>query len=144
MKAGKYFVGDLCYVLDSMWDEFCDLTIEENQCKDGLFKFQNGMKFATFRTMYGDGSFLDSLYRLSNSENLPAKRWLKYALKLISEGEYKLNEETKKSLNDFFEKDYEIVVAPGLTEARVSFNKRVLDSELVNVTSNKKRNKTKI
>lgn len=25
MPAGRYYVGDLCYVMDDVWDEVCDL-----------------------------------------------------------------------------------------------------------------------
>lgn len=59
MKAGKYYVGDLCYVLNSKWDEFCKLTIEGHNVKDGIFTFKDGIKFATFSTLYGDGTYVD-------------------------------------------------------------------------------------
>lgn len=63
MKAGKYYIGDLCYVLGDKWDEFCDLTIEGHNCKDGVFTMKDGTTFATFRTMYGDGTYLDQFGR---------------------------------------------------------------------------------
>lgn len=28
MKAGTYYVGDLCYVLHEDWDEVCSLIID--------------------------------------------------------------------------------------------------------------------
>lgn len=59
MKAGKYFIGDLCYVLSSQWDDVCDLIIDGNICKDGVFTLKNGTEFAMFSTMYGDGFYTD-------------------------------------------------------------------------------------
>lgn len=60
MPAGKYYVGDLCYVMtDDEWDEFCYLTIVSNECVDGEFQFKDGRRFATYGTMYGDGEYLD-------------------------------------------------------------------------------------
>ena len=33
MPAGKYYIGDLCYVMsDKEWEEFCSLTIKDNKC----------------------------------------------------------------------------------------------------------------
>jgi hypothetical protein len=61
MKAGKYYVGDLCYVMtDDEWTEFCNLTIKENDCLDGEFSFADGRKFATYGTKYGDGLYPSS------------------------------------------------------------------------------------
>ena len=38
MPAGRYYIGDLCYVMsDEEWDEFCSLTIKDNKCFDGEF-----------------------------------------------------------------------------------------------------------
>lgn len=59
MKAGTYYVGDLCYVMNSQWDEFCSLTIKGNECLDGVFKLKNGIKFCTYGTAYGDGCYED-------------------------------------------------------------------------------------
>jgi len=58
MKAGTYYIGDLCYVMtDSEWDEFCDLTIKGEKCLDGEFTFKDGRSFATYGTLYGDGGY---------------------------------------------------------------------------------------
>ena len=65
MPAGKYYVGDLCYVMHPEWDEFCDLTISGHECLDGEFNLADGRRFATYRTQYGDG-----LYRSNNGKNL--------------------------------------------------------------------------
>lgn len=59
MKAGNYWVGDLCYVLDDEWDEVCALTIEENECLTGEFELSDGRRFAMYQTMYGDGTYSD-------------------------------------------------------------------------------------
>lgn len=59
MPAGKYYIGDLCYVMHDVWDEFCDLTIQEQSVLDGVFSLENGVKFATFCTAWGDGGYRD-------------------------------------------------------------------------------------
>jgi hypothetical protein len=59
MKAGKYYIGDLCYVMHDQWDEFCDITIDDRVCKEGEFRLKNGTNFATYGTQYGDGTFYD-------------------------------------------------------------------------------------
>lgn len=59
MNAGKYWVGDLCYVLHNRWDEFCELTIRDSECLNGEFEFKDGIRFATQGTFYGDGEYTD-------------------------------------------------------------------------------------
>lgn len=59
MKAGKYYVGDLCYVLGDRWDEVCDLIIVDHKCLDGEFELKDGTKFAIYGTAYGDGFYGD-------------------------------------------------------------------------------------
>lgn len=59
MQPGKYYVGDLCYVLHDEWDEFCSLTISGNQVLDGEFNLADGRRFATFTTKWGDGNYFD-------------------------------------------------------------------------------------
>ena len=60
MQAGKYFIGDLCYVMtDDEWKEFCDLTLKGNNVIDGEFQFKDGRKFASYSTKYGDGTYYD-------------------------------------------------------------------------------------
>lgn len=62
MPAGKYYVGDLCYVLNQPgeWDEFCKLTISGASCLDGEFTLPDGRRFATYSTAYGDGEYPDN------------------------------------------------------------------------------------
>jgi len=59
MKAGKYYIGDLCYVMHGEWDEFCNLTIVGDKVLDGEFNLADGRKFATFTTQWGDGTYQD-------------------------------------------------------------------------------------
>jgi hypothetical protein len=62
MQAGKYYIGDLCYVMDDKeWDEFCSITIKDNECLDGEFEMKDGRKFATYGTMWGDGSYRSNI-----------------------------------------------------------------------------------
>ena len=57
MKAGTYYIGDLCYVLSDEWNEFCDITIKGDECLDGEFELKDGRKFATYGTAFGDGEY---------------------------------------------------------------------------------------
>ena len=60
MPAGKYYIGDLCYVMtDTEWEEFCEITIKGNRCIDGEFQLSDGRQFATYGTAYGDGVYHD-------------------------------------------------------------------------------------
>lgn len=57
MKAGTYYIGDLCYVMSDEWNEFCDITIKGYECLDGEFALKDGRKFATYGTAFGDGEY---------------------------------------------------------------------------------------
>jgi len=59
MQPGKYYIGDLCYVMHSEWDEFCSLTIVGDKVLDGEFNLKDGRRFATFTTKWGDGNYFD-------------------------------------------------------------------------------------
>jgi hypothetical protein len=59
MKAGTYYVGDLCYVMHDVWDEVCDLIIDNHSCLEGEFNLKDGRRFALLSTMYGDGTYRD-------------------------------------------------------------------------------------
>ena len=63
MPAGRYYVGDLCYVMHPQWDEFCKITISGHQCLDGEFNLANGLRFASYGTAYGDGCYNDRVGR---------------------------------------------------------------------------------
>ena len=59
MPAGRYYVGDLCYVMHPQWDEFCQKTISGHNVLNGEFTLSNGVRFGTLRTQYGDGCYND-------------------------------------------------------------------------------------
>jgi hypothetical protein len=60
MPAGKYYIGDLCYVMDDAeWLEVCDLTIQGSRVTDGEFQLKDGRRFAMYGTAYGDGTYHD-------------------------------------------------------------------------------------
>ena len=59
MKAGKYYIGDLCYVMNERWEDVCDLSSDGNQIIDGEFTTKDGTRFALYRTAYGDGTYTD-------------------------------------------------------------------------------------
>ena len=61
MPAGRYYIGDLCYVMHPEWDEFCELTIRDQGCLDGEFVLKDGRRFASFGTAYGDGTYRSNI-----------------------------------------------------------------------------------
>lgn len=60
MLAGKYYVGDLCYVLHDRWNDFCDTTISRDKCLDGEMSLPDGTRFASYGTRWGDGVYADN------------------------------------------------------------------------------------
>ena len=67
MPAGKYYIGDLCYVMtDDEWSECVDLFFPPNnqgfpQSVEGEFQLKDGRRFASFSTAYGDGTYRSNL-----------------------------------------------------------------------------------
>lgn len=60
MKAGVYYVGDLCYVFkDEDWINICDLTTTKTECLHGEFELSDGRRFAMYGTYWGDGDYRD-------------------------------------------------------------------------------------
>ena len=60
MPKGKYYIGDLCYVMDDAeWFEFCGITIKGTQVLDGEFQLKDGRCFASYSTAFGDGVYHD-------------------------------------------------------------------------------------
>lgn len=60
MKAGRYYVGDLCYVMQESWDEVCSLIFtKEGRPINGEFNLKDGRRFAIYTTAYGDGTYYD-------------------------------------------------------------------------------------
>jgi hypothetical protein len=58
LPAGKYYVGDLCYVLHDIWKEYCELR-EDNIRNPGEHLVVQGREIVNFNTAYGDGSYQD-------------------------------------------------------------------------------------
>jgi hypothetical protein len=61
LPAGTYYVGDLCYVLDSVWDKVCEQIISGETVKNGIFNLDDGTQFAIYSTKYGDGIYKDEI-----------------------------------------------------------------------------------
>jgi len=64
MPAGKYYIGDLCYVMHPEWDECCDLFFPANHPPRGVegeFTLKDGRRFASFSTAYGDGTYRSNI-----------------------------------------------------------------------------------
>lgn len=59
LPKGKYWTGDLCYVMHDEWDEVCSLILHGNSVLNGEFQLKDGRKFAIQSTMYGDGTYYD-------------------------------------------------------------------------------------
>ena len=63
MPAGRYYVGDLCYVMtDEEWKECCELFFagrDDHGVNDGEFTLKDGRRFASYSTAYGDGVYWD-------------------------------------------------------------------------------------
>ena len=60
MPAGRYYIGDLCYVMHPEWDECCELFFPANHPPRGVegeFTLKDGRRFASFSTAYGDGMY---------------------------------------------------------------------------------------
>lgn len=56
---GKYWIGDLCYVLGDRWDEVCS-HICRPDWNDGLFTLDGGLQASCFGTAHGDGLYEDN------------------------------------------------------------------------------------
>jgi hypothetical protein len=61
MPAGKYYIGDLCYVMSDDWDEVCELTIKDCKVINGEFEMKDGRRFAMYSTKYGDGLYRSNI-----------------------------------------------------------------------------------
>lgn len=63
MPAGRYYVGDLCYVMHDAWTEAVDLMFpsaaEGFKSVEGVLTLKDGRQFAIFSTSYGDGTYFD-------------------------------------------------------------------------------------
>lgn len=60
LAAGKYYVGDPCYVLnETQYDEFLNLVHcgRPGGMIEGEFNFASGQRFAIYNTYHGDGQY---------------------------------------------------------------------------------------
>ena len=61
MPAGRYYIGDLCYVMHPEWNECVDLFFPASgytgRGVEGEFVLKDGRRFASFGTAYGDGTY---------------------------------------------------------------------------------------
>ena len=53
LPAGRYYVGDLCYVMKPEWDE----ALQASDYGEGVFALADGRRFAIFGAAYGDGQY---------------------------------------------------------------------------------------
>lgn len=52
MKAGTYYIGDLCYVMHDVWDEIC------SECPfAGEYTLKDGRVISIYSTFHGDGEY---------------------------------------------------------------------------------------
>lgn len=64
MPAGKYYIGDLCYVMHPEWNEVVSLMFPPNHSGrgvDGEFTLRDGRRFANFGTRWGDGTYTSNI-----------------------------------------------------------------------------------
>ena len=64
MPAGRYYIGDLCYVMHPEWKEVCDLFFPPGHPPKGVegeFTLKDGRRFASFSTAYGDGTYYSNI-----------------------------------------------------------------------------------
>lgn len=52
MPSGVYYIGDLCYVMETEWDYFCDHCLD-----DGEHILPGDRRVASYGTLYGDGTY---------------------------------------------------------------------------------------
>ena len=60
MPAGRYYIGDLCYVMHPEWDEACAMFFPPGapgRGVEGEFTLKDGRSFASFGTAWGDGTY---------------------------------------------------------------------------------------
>ena len=64
MPAGRYYIGDLCYVMHPEWQECCELFFPPGapgRGVEGEFTLKDGRRFASFGTAYGDGTYSSNM-----------------------------------------------------------------------------------
>lgn len=61
MPAGKYYVGDLCYVMHVEWAEICTVICAEDVPHTWKIELNDGRLIAGSFTQYGDGEYESTL-----------------------------------------------------------------------------------
>ena len=64
MPAGRYYIGDLCYVMHPEWVEVCELFFPPGapgQGVEGEFALKDGRRYASFGTAFGDGEYYNNM-----------------------------------------------------------------------------------
>jgi hypothetical protein len=64
MPAGRYYIGDLCYVMHPEWDEVCALFFppgDHARGVEGEFTLRDGRRYASFGTAFGDGEYYNNM-----------------------------------------------------------------------------------
>jgi len=72
MPAGRYYIGDLCYVMHNEWREVCDLffpVYAPPRGVEGEFTLADGRRFASFGTAWGDGEYRSSINTLHSVDS---------------------------------------------------------------------------
>jgi hypothetical protein len=72
MPAGRFYIGDLCYVMHDEWDEVCDLFFPPGHPPrgvEGVFTLKDGRRFASFGTAWGDGTYRSSINTLHSVDS---------------------------------------------------------------------------
>ena len=60
LPAGKYYIGDLCYILnDDEWHYHIDQLFIGYDRKIGIFHTRDNIPYANMCTIYGDGYYFD-------------------------------------------------------------------------------------
>jgi hypothetical protein len=54
----KYYIGDLCYVLDDEWSEVCEAFFVGDE-EDPIYELEDGRTFFMVNTAFGDGQYND-------------------------------------------------------------------------------------
>jgi len=61
MPPGRYYVGDLCYVIEDAWGEVCDFMFAGKGNNEGQFTLKDGRTIVIYGTRYGDGTYESNL-----------------------------------------------------------------------------------
>ena len=56
LPAGRYYIGDLCYIKTLDWDDL----LKVSNFEDGAFTLSDGRDFVIMGTAYGDGTYYDN------------------------------------------------------------------------------------